>query len=286
MFWNKPKKEHWKELLKKVGICRAIIKNESCELGYLPIRLPNISYFPKKGKYLIGTWTNDEVNRAVKEGYKIINIQFIINYNEIENPLKKIMKNLYNLRKSDEIGDFNKNFYKSVMNGGIGKFAQTKIGQEIVFDSIEKMREYKKNNYEVLGGINDKSLTMAYRRNLKVFNYKGYYCPLIPALVTAEARDIMYRIYKLIGKNKIIYTDTDNCVFKGKIKNLPKKIKIGTGLGEFKIEFENREFECWGRKSYRIGEEIKASGVSKNSLRKYDKEKGIIKFAKMRGLSS
>ena len=124
-------------------------------IGYLPIRLPNISYFPKKGSYLIGTWTNEEILNSLKHGYKIINIQFIITYDEINNPFKNVMKNLYNKRLEKDETEFNKYFYKSIMNGGIGKFAQTRIGQEIVFDNVEKIEDYILKNYEVLGGITE-----------------------------------------------------------------------------------------------------------------------------------
>lgn len=284
VFWNKPKKETWEELLDKVGVCRAMLYNNNNNLGMIPVRLPHISYFPKRKKYLIGTWTNREVREALSNGYKIINIQFIITYDKLENPFKEIMSKLFELRNDKELGEFNRSFYKSVMNGGIGKFAQTKIGQEIVFDNIEKTREYLEANYESLGGIRDDSRTMKFKKSFKEFKYKPYYCPLIPALVTAEARLFMYKIYKMIGEERIIYTDTDNCTFKGNIKDLPKGIKIGEGLGEFKVEFENVEFECWGRKSKRINDEIRASGVSKNDLRVYDKRTGKIRYAKMQGL--
>ena len=284
IFWNKPKKEYWEKLLNKTGICRAMMFNRKCELGLLPIRLPHISYYPKKGKYLIGTWTNKEIIKAVKEGYEIMDIQFIISYDDIKNPFKNIMPNLYKLRMDKSLGGFNNAFYKSIMNGGIGKFAQTKVGQEIVFDSVDKTEDYIKKNYESLGGIRDNSRIMKFRKNNTNFNYKPYYCPIIAALVTAEARIYMYDIFKKIGLKRLVYTDTDSCAFIGNIKSLPKSIKLGKKLGQFKIEFEEEEFECWGRKSKRINDDLKMAGISKNSLKVYNKKKGIIKFVKMQGL--
>ncbi len=284
VFWNKPNKKDWGGLLDKVGVCRAVIYNKDCELGLLPIRLPHISYYPKKGKYLIGTWTNGEIIKALEEGYELINVQFIITYDELKNPFKEIMPKLYGLRRSESIGDFNKEFYKQVMNGGIGKFAQIKIGQEIVFDSIEKAEEYKKRNYRCLGGIRDDSRIMKFKRDVKEFKYKPYYCPLISALVTAQARMYMYDIYKKIGMRKLIHTSTDNCVFEGRIKDLNGIDIDQEKFGAFKIQFENKEFECWGRKSKRTEDEIKISGASKNDLRVFNKETGEITFVKMQGL--
>lgn len=284
VFWNKPDKKDWAKLLGKTGVCRAMMHNKGCEIGLLPVRLPHISYYPRGGKYMIGTWTNGEIIKALKEGYEIINIQFIITYGEIDNPFRSIMPKLYELRGNESIGGFNKEFYKSIMNGGIGKFAQVRIGQEIVFDSIEKAEEYKRNNYRCLGGIRDDSRIMKFKKDIKEFKYKPYYCPLIPALVTAQARMYMYDIYKKIETEKLVHTSTDNCVFKGKIKDL-KEIEIDEKkFGAFKIQFENKEFECWGRKLKRTDEEIKISGASKNDLRVFNKETGEIKFVKMQGL--
>lgn len=284
VFWNKPNKEYWGELLGKVGICRAMMYNKDCELGFLPVRLPHLSYYPRKGKYMIGTWTNGEIMKAVEEGYKIIDIQFIINYEEMENPFGIIMPKLYSLRKTDSIGDFNKEFYKSIMNGGIGKFAQIKIGQEIVFDNVEKTLQYKKDNWESLGGINDRSRIIKFRNTTKDFSYKSYYCPLLSALITAQARMVMYDVFKKVGKDKLVYTDTDSCAFIGKVNDLDKSIKIGTELGQFKVEFEEQEFECWGRKAKRIGDMIRLSGVSRGDIKEYDKRNRKIKFRKMQGL--
>lgn len=284
VFWNRPNREYWGELLSKIGICRAMLYNKDCELGFIPVRLPHLSYYPLKGKYMIGTWTTGEIRKAMKEGYKIMDIQFIITYDEMDNPFKIIMPKLYRLRKDKSIGQFNNDFYKSIMNGGIGKFAQIRIGQEIVFDDIEKTLEYQKENWESLGGIEDKSRIIKFRNTNKDFNYKSYYCPLLSALITAEARMYMYDLFKKVGKERLLYTDTDSCIFKGKIKDIEKDIKIGNGLGEFKVEFEDEEFECWGRKAKRIGNVLKVSGVSRGDIKGYDKRTKRIKFRKMQGL--
>ena len=100
--------------------------------------------------------------------------------------------------------DPNGNVYTTISN--------KKTGQEIVFDNIEKTKEYVRRNYESIGGINEESRIMKFKKNKEDFHYKNYYCPLITALTTAEARIIMYHIYKSIGKEKLIYTDTDSCL--------------------------------------------------------------------------
>ena len=98
---------------------------------------------------------------------------------------------------STQANGFNSYFYKSILNSSIGKFAQRKVGMEIFIDSVEKVLEYKRRNINVIRGI-DGSTNMLYMRISKE-RPKSYSNPLIPALITAEARMYMYEQYKKIG---------------------------------------------------------------------------------------
>lgn len=97
---------------------------------------------------------------------------------------------------------------------------------------------------------------------------KGRYKPkysnvVLSALIVAKAREIMYDEYIKIPYEDIIYTDIDSIIFKGDHIN---KFKIGKELGEFKIVHQNKKCYIRKEKMYTIGEEIKASGLSKEEL--------------------
>jgi len=75
---------------------------------------------------------------------------------------------------------------------------------------------------------------------------------------------MLYKKMKELPEEDLLYVSTDAITFKGK-DNL-KLFKMGTGLGEWKIEDSGNEFEGWNEQYYRIGTNIKASGVSKSKL--------------------
>lgn len=281
--YKNPEKKYWNNLLNKIGISRAMLYNKNNSLGLLPVRLPTFSYFPKRNTYLIGTWTNEEIKTALQEGYELINIEYSIIYDEIDNPFKTIMTNLFKKRTTTKEKGFDYHYYKSMMNNGLGKFGQIRTGQEIIFDNIDQTKKYVKENYINLGGISDNSETIKWQKKPEKQIYKNYYSPLLIALVTAKARLIMYEIYKKL-ENKLIYTDTDDAVFIGQIKDIKNKINLGDKMGELKIDFENGYITAYGRKSTERNGEIKMSGISKSNLVNIDKEKGKIKYKNMQGI--
>lgn len=282
-YYNEPKKEYWKTLISKIGVSRVLLYNKSNEIGLIASRQPTLSYIPKENSYLIGTWTNLEIEKALEEGYELINMEWSIVYEELENPFKKIMEKLYEKRKLDTEKKFDYNFYKSMMNNGIGKFTQIKTGQEIVFDDLEKTKEYVNRNYEVLGGISDSSLIMKFKKKPEQIKYKKYYCPIITALITANARIIMYDMIKKIGVSKMVYMDTDSCIFEGSLKDI--NVNISNNLGDFKVIQENDKFETYGRKSYTPADNImRLSGVKKSN-NEINRKKGVIKYFEMEGIS-
>ena len=53
-----------------------MIVNKNNDIGLIPIRTDTGNYFPKKNKYIIGTYTHIELEEAIKEGYEIIDIEY------------------------------------------------------------------------------------------------------------------------------------------------------------------------------------------------------------------
>lgn len=256
-----------KELLKKIGISRCLIENQTNNLGLLTIRTQTANYFPKAERLLIGTWTHQELAEAIKEGYKIKNIEWSVTWEDApENPFKELFTMLYKKKNTDN--QFERYFYKMMMNACIGKLAQTRTGQEIVIDSVDKADEYLKQKWAIEKGL---ELNLMYSKPQKEYR-KKYYTPIVPTLINAWARVFMYQQMKKIPLKDLIYTDTDSVLFLNK-KN-KEKFKLGTDMGEFKIEYEDMEYRSYGRKTYRIGDEIKASGIHPANLNKEDFDKG------------
>ena len=267
------------DILREIGICRAMVFNKSNKIGLLPVRTGGGNYYPKEGTYLIGTWTNLELRKALKEGYEVINIEWSLIWDEIENPFKEITPRLYELRK--ESGDsFSNFFYKEMQNRSYGKLAQRKSGQEIIIDSVEEARKYLKDSWEIIRGS---GLNYMYQKNKVEDLNKSYYAPIIPTLINAYARVFMYDVFKVIPLDSLIYTDTDSCIMK--IGHL-NKFNIGKKLGEFKVEFKSEECIIKGRKTYAIGDEIKVSGFRKRDVSLGDFKKGVIRSKRMNTLKT
>lgn len=265
-----------KEIIEPIGITRCLIKNKNNQLGILPIRTPNGNYYPEKDKYLIGTWTNTELQQATQNGYEIRHIEWTINYKQAFNPFTEIMRTTYGKRMEAGKGTFNYWFYKEMQNNGIGKLAQCHTEQEMTIDSVEKAQQYLNEKYEITKGIGKGNYM--YTKKEVNFKPKKYYVPIIPTLVNATARIIMNQEYEKIPKKDLIYTDTDSIHFTGDHTN---KFKIGKELGEFKIEHEKEPGLYYAKKTYSIGDDIKIAGIHKKGLQIKDFKEGIIQSKQM-----
>lgn len=270
------------ELFNQIGIHRTLVLNESNEIGLLPVRTPTFSYYPRKGKIFVGTYTSNELKECEKQGYKILAIDFSIVWKDNEfNPLYEIMGEIYSKRKASG-NAFDDHFYKCMGNNSLGKFGQIRTGQELVVDDIEAMNTYIKNGYKMLRGFKG-SYDMIFKKDNVGLERKPYYCPIIPITVNADARIYMFKNYKKVGFKDLVYTDNDSIMFVGNHLN---KFDIGNGLGQFKVVEENEQALIWGRKTYNIGKELKASGVHRGDLNKEDFENGYAETNKVIGIRS
>ena len=93
------------------------------------------NYFPKSRKFIIGTYTHDELQLALQHGYEIVNIEWSIVWEETQNPYKIITNKLYELRNKSK-DDFDYWFYKQMQNHSYGKLAQRRANSEILMDSV------------------------------------------------------------------------------------------------------------------------------------------------------
>ena len=176
-------------------------------LGLLPVRTDDKNHYPGPKKYLLGVWTNDELTAALKEGYKLIDIQWTITYETApENPFTNYFKELYD-KRIQSVSNYDYWFWKQIMNRTIGKFAQVKESQDIRIDSIEKDEELAAQGYEP---VMRKDRTFIYKKEKTNGKKKPYYCPIIPCQVVSGGRLYMYQHYQKIPHKDLVYTDTDN----------------------------------------------------------------------------
>lgn len=263
-----------KELLKGIGVSKALIEKPGEDIGYIPVRDKELQVFPNQKCKLIGTWTHQELRDFVKKGAKIKAIERSVTYTKInDNPLKDFMKELYQKRvKGDQ---FRKDFYKILMNSVIGKFGQRNERLETEIDTVEKWHEYKEKGYEVRGAIGTNY------RYVKVLDTKpaAWYAPIICANVTAKARITLNEALEKIGRGRLIYCDTDGILFTGKV---PKTITIGKELGQWKVESEKSQALVYARKMYSLDGNIRVSGVSSTWLNKEDFEGRTINYKRMK----
>jgi hypothetical protein len=143
--------------------------------------------------------------------------------------------------------EYEKYFYKIVLNSAYGKFGQHKSFSEVIpFDEInnpiikEIILDYQGSRVlidDTFYNIYDEFVTIIKEAEPK-FN------PLIAAEITANARLINYDYSKLIGFNNLYYTDTDSFFTDNDMSNF-----IGNELGQVKIE-KAGIFNIYGSKDY------------------------------------
>ena len=268
-----------KEVIEHIGISRCAVKiTKKTKFGQLPIRMDDATstYPNKEGQILIGTWTHQELNKATKEGWEILDIEWTHTWEETENPFKNIMQKLYEYKQNakDEV---EKGFAKMLLNGGIGKLAQRREQYDMQWVSIERHNEMLKEGYECIETAGTERL---YRKTMGI-TYPSYYAPVINCMVTADARIKILEMMEQLEEQNVYYVDTDSII--GDASNIRQaSFKYGKSMGEWKKEIENTQALIYGKKSYMIGEEVKLSGVGKNWITKEDFEKGIITYKRMK----
>lgn len=246
-----------KTMLKKIGLSLAMIKNESDELGILPIRTKNGNHTLQKGQTGIAVWTNAEITYALKHGHKLIKQSWTITYETSKyNPYKSIVDETYRKRQEAKTPT-KKKFYKLILNASIGKLAENRPREEIIIRSVEEQDAMKKKGYEIVGASDTSYI---YRKITTEKRHKTYYCPIIITLVTAWARIKLNEATRKIPKNDRLYSDTDSIFYKG---DHIKKFNIGKELGQWKIvKRPKTPMTIYAKKTYQFGDEYVLSGVT------------------------
>ncbi|KAL4083555.1 hypothetical protein QTP88_028871 [Uroleucon formosanum] len=234
-------------------------------------------------RQFIGTWTTDEVNKALEKGYIITNIyevwhfkekstdlfkayvkDFIKikletskhNYSSNEEYIKIIFDKLGILLDKDKIGDNpgRRAVAKVCLNSLWGKFGQRQKMKktEFVTDPQQLYKILLDDRLENINIqlLNDNMVQMCY-------NYKNYYVQnhhntniLVALFTTSSARLRLYKMLDKLGR-AVVYFDTDSIFYTDNGDNI---VKTGTMLGEWTDELgENVYITDWtstGPKSY------------------------------------
>lgn len=271
-YFNTKKREY----LNKIGISLVHLqKNEKSEVGIVPIRYEFDNQvhqiFPNnKNLNLIGSYTHQEINYFLKNGFELKKVLYTIYYEkEIKNPLPEINKKLYKLRKKNE---FWNHFAKAIMNYFSGSLKQNREYLEKKYDYRLYVDEYIKKGYSVNTGHAGKFLYIK-GKNKKI--YSKSFAGQIYADITANIRIKITELLKQIGNENIIYVPCDSVIFKDKkFQEIKNEIKINDNIGSFKLEHENKNGYIISKQQYYIDKDIKIAGVLKKDI---EKNKDIIK---------
>ena len=231
----------------------------------------------------IGTWTTDEVNKAIEKGYKVLETYELWHFDKSSNDLfkgyiKRFMKiklesSSYNFKTEedearfkakikDSLGidvekfDFNpglRSISKLCLNSLWGKFgqrsnmSQTRYVTELSeFYEILLNDEFANKNFQF---VNDDMVQMTYDLKDQFVDNSNNTNVFIACFTTSHARLMLYNKLDHL-KERVIYFDTDSVIY---IDDGTNTIKTGDMLGDMTDELSGKSitnFVSTGPKSY------------------------------------
>jgi hypothetical protein len=197
----------------------------------------------------LGIQYMDKIWLEMVEKHYDIDYEFLSGYSfkKVENGIQGITKNLWNLREELKRRDLPvAKIVKTVLNSWWGK-------------SMAKDRPVTEKL------IDEKALKNFIQRHPLIYSYRksddkvrvrcvkplmlGYERPQFGVSVLSWSRKIMQEIvYECVDRGiEVLYCNTDSLLVR-KGERMDEILKIGSGLGEFKVEVESEEFICLGPK--------------------------------------
>ncbi len=262
-----------KDLLRLTGVSECLLINKKDDLGLLSVRKKEGNFYPKKGSVVVGAYNHIELRKALREGWEIKHVEKSVVYDKGENVFKPVFEEMYDNRMNEE-NEFDKYFWKNLMNNCIGKTAQRRTGKRVKIISVNDIDEYLAEGWDINRIIGFEAVMT----KKEEFRKKGFYMPIINGLVTSWAKCYMYDQYKKIRKKDLIYTDTDNIIFTG---NYKKKFRIGSKIGWWKVKNEGADCRIYANKNYRVGENVRMAGVFRAKEKINEFERGVVSFKRM-----
>jgi len=237
------------------------------KIPFLPVKM-NKLFFPYG--LIKGYYSFVEIRYALSLGYKILKTGKAVVWNNKFNPFKEFVNALYSYRLERKVfGDGSDLVPKILMNGLYGKFAYKFFDKEMIIHS-DYLGDY----------IDGASLIAPYPdgKHFRIIRGEGqkipsYVHPQFSIYTTAQARIYMHKLFRQIGVDRILYSDTD-CIF------INGTLKSDSELGGLKLE--NEFLECCLIKPKMYGgrtkdyDNIKIKGLT-GSIKSYDE---LLSFAK------
>lgn len=256
-----------KDALQYQGVSDVTMQAPYMFYPFLPFKYGKKLFFPY-GK-IKGYYTNIEINKALELGYKILEIRKQYFYTRTYYPFKEFVTKLYKKRmEANSLSE--KLFYKTIINGLYGKWAQGKMEyleyKPLEFCTAKEALLYS-GNYTAFAADTDKELKRL-ENEYKEFcliprtsDYPKFYNPIFSIITTARAR---IKLYDYLEKYKAVYCDTDCCFT---AKQMPTSDKIGS----MKLEYSG-ECTIVRPKMYKFKElKFRAKGFSLNKESSWDK---------------
>lgn len=236
--------ETWEEKrMPKFGIAECTVFQPKTDIPILPYRGKDGRILYPTGTFR-GIWTTVELEAFKRNGGRIIKRHKCIGTDESSKPYEQFVLKLYDLRM--ECGnEAEKLFYKLIMNNLFGRLG---TGGEIG----RSVWQTDENKYK--GIPYGEKVLVNYKMPL---SDETNWCHA--AYVTAYGRLELWKYLKLIGVTRLIYCDTDSCVFNSPGGKLP--FKVGKELGQMKLEGKESIAFAFAPKMYRLGKYYKAKGV-------------------------
>ena len=246
------------------GVSRVIVTApNNLHKPFLPYRTEDKLIFPL-GTFE-GVYNHNELNYALKLGYRIEEVKEQIIYTESFYPFKDFVDFFYNKRLEYKAeGNKMELVQKLILNTLYGKFGQKKITITEIKDidyftnSFDLEAYMNKNNADLKNGF------LIHKKDVK-YNGKNSY-PILASYVTSKAR---IKMFPYINNSSSIYTDTDSVICK---KDLYENVKT---LGKMKLEGTYKNCILIKPKLYLLANDdeeiIKAKGLIHADKKDFDK---------------
>lgn len=155
---------------------------------------------------------------------------------------------------------------KILLNSLYGKFGQTEPIEEKI-ESIDYTGYYREESFSIVTG---EHWTTTQLLNKKISHYgeqssvKAFVA--IPAHVTENARLLLWSIVQQVGRDRVLYVDTDSIKIRKSDIALVKYPINSSNIGALDIEDEFSSGFIYGAKDYRIGDKVVLKGVPRKAI--------------------
>lgn len=244
--------EPWTEdRLPRFGVADVTVKVPKSDYPPLPYRDEDGRIRYPYGKFR-GCWTIAELMDLVEHGGEIVKIHDMLGTDDGHRPYDTFVRRLYQMRL-DSTSEAEKLFFKLLMNNLYGRLGTSGVISRTVWQNERNRDDGVPYGDKVLV---DYAMPLSEETN---------WCHA--AYITAYARLELLRYLRLIGPERMIYCDTDSCIFDSPDRTIP--FPIGKQLGQMKLEGWESSAEAWCPKNYRYGSKYKAKGVPQRLAEQY-----------------